>query len=96
LYWSSLKLAHNLDVMHNEKNICENLIGILLKIVAKTKDTINARVDLKEMGVRLNLHMVATEDGESLLMVYMCIQFRLDLQVNKSSIIAKGPFFPQV
>jgi hypothetical protein len=35
-YWSSLKLAHNLDVMHIEKNICENLIGTLLKIVGKT------------------------------------------------------------
>jgi hypothetical protein len=64
-YWSSLKLAHNLDVRHIEKNICENLIGMLLKIVGKTKVTINARVDLEEMGVRSNLHMVATEDGES-------------------------------
>jgi hypothetical protein len=50
--------------MHIEKNICENLIGTLLKIV-KTKDTINARVDLEEMGVRSNLHMVPTEDVES-------------------------------
>jgi hypothetical protein len=64
-YWSSLKLAHNLDVMHIEKNICENLIGTLLKIVGKTKDTINARVDLEEIGVRSNLHMVVTKDGES-------------------------------
>jgi hypothetical protein len=51
--------------MHIVKNICENLIGTLLKIAGKTKDTINARVDLEEMGVRSNLHMVATEDGES-------------------------------
>ena len=63
-YWSSLKLAHNLDVMHIEKNICENLIRTLLKIHGKTKDTIKARVDLEEMGVRSNLHMVETEDGE--------------------------------
>jgi hypothetical protein len=51
--------------MHIEKNICENLIGTLLKIVGKTKDTINSRVDLEEMGITSNLHMVATEDGES-------------------------------
>jgi hypothetical protein len=51
--------------MHIEKNICENLIGTFLKIAVKTKDTINARVDWEEMGVRSNLHMVATEDGES-------------------------------
>jgi hypothetical protein len=51
--------------MHTEKNICENLIGTLLKIVGKTNDTINAGVDLEEMGVKSNLHMVATEDGGS-------------------------------
>jgi hypothetical protein len=43
--WSSLKLAHNLDVMHIEKNTCENLIEMLLKVVVKTNDTINARVE---------------------------------------------------
>jgi hypothetical protein len=37
--------------MHTKKNICENLIGTLLKIVGKTKDTINPRVYLEEMGV---------------------------------------------
>jgi hypothetical protein len=37
----------------------------LLKIAGKTNDTINARVDLEDMGVRSNLHMVATKDGES-------------------------------
>jgi hypothetical protein len=30
------------------------------------------------------------------LTVYMRIQFRLDLQADKSSVVAKGPFFPQV
>jgi hypothetical protein len=29
-------------------------------------------------------------------MVYMRIQFHLDLQADKSSVVAKGPFFPQV
>jgi hypothetical protein len=28
--------------------------------------------------------------------VYMRIKFHLDLQVDKSSVVAKGPFFPQV
>jgi hypothetical protein len=37
----------------------------LLKITGKTKETINARVDLEEMGFTSNLHMVATEHGES-------------------------------
>ncbi|XP_066391785.1 uncharacterized protein [Miscanthus floridulus] len=29
-YWQHLKLPHNLDVMHIEKNICENILGTLL------------------------------------------------------------------
>jgi hypothetical protein len=36
-------------------------------------------------------------DGDILVvMVYMCIQFCLDLEADKSSVVAKGPFFPQV
>ena len=30
-YWSSLQLKHNLDVMHIEKNVCDSLLGTLLK-----------------------------------------------------------------
>jgi hypothetical protein len=32
----------------------------------------------------------------TVLTVYMRIKFHLDLQVDKSSVVAKGPFFPQV
>jgi hypothetical protein len=35
-------------------------------------------------------------EGVCLLIVYMRIQLRLDLQVDKSSVLAKGPFFPHV
>jgi hypothetical protein len=36
-YWPTLKLRHNLDVIHIEKNICEYLIGTILNIPGKTK-----------------------------------------------------------
>jgi hypothetical protein len=36
-YWSKLKLRHNLDVMHIEKNICEYLIVTILNIAGKTR-----------------------------------------------------------
>lgn len=45
-YWSKLKLHHNLNVMHIEKNICDSIIGILLNIEGKTKNTIKARKDI--------------------------------------------------
>ena len=32
-----LKLRHNLDVMHIDKNICDNLVGTILNIEGKTK-----------------------------------------------------------
>ncbi|XP_074379633.1 uncharacterized protein LOC141720881 isoform X1 [Apium graveolens] len=31
-YWSNLLLRHNLDVMHIEKNVCDNIVGTLLDI----------------------------------------------------------------
>jgi hypothetical protein len=57
-YWSKLKLQYNLDVMHIETNICENILSTLLNIPNKTKDTIAARVDLEERGIRKELHLL--------------------------------------
>ena len=34
-YWKDLDLRHNLDVMHIEKNICDNIISTLLNIEAR-------------------------------------------------------------
>jgi hypothetical protein len=62
-YWSSLKLRHNLDVMHIEKNICESILGTLMNIEGKTKDTIKARRDLQLMGIRKELHV--QQNGEN-------------------------------
>ena len=56
-YWSTLKLRHNLDVMHIEKNICDNLLSTLLNINGKTKDTLNARHDLYVMGICKDLYL---------------------------------------
>ncbi|CAN6707929.1 unnamed protein product [Malus baccata var. baccata] len=51
-YWSKLKLRHNLDVMHIEKNVFDTLVGTILDIERKKKDTIEARLDLERMGIR--------------------------------------------
>ncbi|XP_075099537.1 uncharacterized protein LOC142176307 [Nicotiana tabacum] len=55
-YWKNNLIRHNLDVMHIEKNVCDNIIGTLLDMEGKTKDNLNARRDLKEMGIRRDLH----------------------------------------
>jgi len=38
--------------MHVKKNVCYSLISTLLNINGKTKDGINARLDLIEMNIR--------------------------------------------
>jgi hypothetical protein len=50
-YWRHLLIRHNLDVMHIEKNICENILGTLLDIPGKSKDSLNARLDLVKMDM---------------------------------------------
>ena len=65
-YWTNNPLRHNLDVMHIEKNICDNILGTLLNISGKSKDHVNARLDLQEMGIRKSLHPVQSADGKKL------------------------------
>nr|XP_043619730.1 uncharacterized protein LOC122591531 [Erigeron canadensis] len=55
-YWKNLLLRHNLDVMHIEKNVCDNIVGTLLGQVGKSKDNMKARLDLEKWGIREELH----------------------------------------
>lgn len=62
-YWKKLKLRYNLDVMHIVKNICDNLLGTILNLDGKNKDTEKARLDLEDMGIRTELHLQRRHDG---------------------------------
>jgi len=42
-YWKDNLLQHNLDVMHIEKNVIDNILGTILDIKGKTKDNLAAR-----------------------------------------------------
>ncbi|KAL7587608.1 hypothetical protein Lser_V15G39755 [Lactuca serriola] len=46
-YQCKLLLRHNIDVMHVEKNVLENILGTLLNIEKKTIHTDNARQDCR-------------------------------------------------
>ena len=48
----TLKLRKNLDVMHIERNVCDNILGTILNIEERTKDTIIARLDLEDMNIK--------------------------------------------
>ncbi|MFS8034398.1 hypothetical protein Hanom_Chr17g01580711 [Helianthus anomalus] len=51
-YWSKLLVRHNLDVMHIEKNVCDNIVGTLLNDLVKSKDTTKACLDLEDLNIR--------------------------------------------
>ncbi|XP_021603863.1 uncharacterized protein LOC110608886 [Manihot esculenta] len=54
-YWSSNMIRHNLDVMHIEKNVFENIFNIVMNVEGKTKDNIKSRKDLNEICRRPEL-----------------------------------------
>ena len=51
-------LRHNLDIMHIEKNVCENIINTLLGMGKKSKDNYASHKDLEHLGIRKALQPV--------------------------------------
>ena len=49
--------------MHTKKNVCESLCGTLLQQRGKGKDHENARQDLQDMGIRLELYAEEIDTG---------------------------------
>ena len=50
-----MHVRHNIDVMHVEKNVSDAILSTLIQST-KSKDGLNARQDLEDMGIRSNLH----------------------------------------
>ena len=55
-YWETLLLRHNLDPMHIEKNVFENIAHTLLNVSKRSKDNLNARLDLQQLKIRQDQH----------------------------------------
>lgn len=49
-----------------EKNVCESLLGTMMNIDGKTKDSLNARLDLQVMNAKHELHPIE-ENGKVVL-----------------------------
>ncbi|KAL6217008.1 hypothetical protein ACLB2K_010226 [Fragaria x ananassa] len=54
-YWEHLLIRHNIDVMHVQKNVFDSVVGTLLGIPGKSKDSLNARLDMKKMKIKEKL-----------------------------------------
>ncbi|WVZ83198.1 hypothetical protein U9M48_030368 [Paspalum notatum var. saurae] len=63
-YWDDNILRYNLDVMHIEKNVFENLYGTIFNVDGKTKDNLQARLDLVDMNIREDLHPQEQPSGK--------------------------------
>ena len=83
-----------------ERNVCDSVIGMLLNIQGKTKDGLNTRQDLADMGIWSQLHL--RSDGKKIYLprayytlskkdskVRMCVDYR---DLNRAS--PKDNFLP--
>ncbi|XP_056697626.1 uncharacterized protein [Spinacia oleracea] len=63
VYWEHNLLRHNLDVMHIEKNVSENILGTLLSM-DKSRDSRNDREALEAWRIKSHLWLstILTED----------------------------------
>ncbi|KAJ0475406.1 putative Transposase-associated domain-containing protein [Helianthus annuus] len=62
-YWPMLLIRHNLDVMHIEKNVFENLFQTVMD-TSKTKDNVNARKDVEKYCNRPSLHLSRRDNNK--------------------------------
>jgi hypothetical protein len=46
-----------------KKNMCESLLGTILDIKGKSKDTVNARLDLADLKIRNELQLHDSGDS---------------------------------
>jgi hypothetical protein len=54
-------LRHNLDVMHIENNVFENIFKTVMDVKGKTKDNIKAKLDIALFCNRKNMELVCDE-----------------------------------
>jgi hypothetical protein len=64
--WRKNLIRHNLDVMHVEKNVFENIFNTVMDDKDKTKDNGKARQDVKEYCKHRELELVIQANGKVL------------------------------
>ncbi|CAM8989544.1 unnamed protein product [Rhodiola kirilowii] len=63
-YWVDVKLRHNLDAMHIEKNVFDNLFNTIMDVKGKTKDDgVKCRKDIRLYCRRPELELKTRRDG---------------------------------
>nr|CAH66686.1 OSIGBa0097A15.1 [Oryza sativa] len=87
-YWEDLEVRHCIDLMHVEKNVCDSLLGLLLNMPAKTKDGLNACLDLQEINIRSELQPVTDEKTGRVYLPPACYTLSKDEKIAMLSCLA--------
>ena len=77
--------------MYIKKNACDNLVDTLLNIEEKIEDTMNARLNLLDLKIRKDLHLI--EIGNKLMKPHMCYMFTSSKRVEFSKFLKSVKFF---
>lgn len=64
-YWYTHLVRHNLDVIHVEKNVFDNVFYTVLDDSGRTKDNLNARVYIKRLNKRRALYPTKDRNGKN-------------------------------
>jgi hypothetical protein len=65
-YWKEFDVRHVIDGMHIQKNVFESIIGTLLDIKGKTKEGLNSRVDMVNLGIKKNYILFFKKMGSTI------------------------------
>jgi hypothetical protein len=82
-YWKTNLLRHNLDVMHIEKNVFENIFNTVMDVKGKTKDNIKARLDIALFCNCKNMELVCDESRVAKLRASFVLEKNAQLLVYK-------------
>ncbi|KAJ8648244.1 hypothetical protein MRB53_001267 [Persea americana] len=63
-YWSTNLIRRNLDVMHIEKNVFDNVFSTVMGVLGKTKDNDKARFDMIDICKCPGLELYETPNGK--------------------------------
>lgn len=76
LYWPQNRLRHNLDPMHIEKNFCNSLLCTLLDIAEKSKDHVNCRYNLHQMGICKEIQPIEDDNNGKVHLANACFSMK--------------------
>ena len=82
-YWKTNLLRHNLDVMHIENNVFENIFNTIMDVKGKKKDNIKARMDIALYCNRKNIELVYEESRVAKLRASFVLEKNTQLLVYK-------------